>query len=72
MPEVTPLTGNTPVLRVPNAKFDALRFEIPEPFDATSNPEIARPVKVPRLVMLGCEGWTTELAVTTVPIIELE
>jgi hypothetical protein len=53
MPEVTPLTGNTLVPRVPNARFDALRFEIPEPFDATSNPEIERPVKVPTEVMLG-------------------
>jgi hypothetical protein len=72
MPEVTPLTGNTPVLRVPNAKFEALMFEIPEPFETIKRPWTSRPVKVPTLVMLGWAGWTTELAVATVSTIELE
>jgi hypothetical protein len=44
-------------------KLLELRFEIPEPFETTSNPEIARPVKVPTEVMLGCEGCVTTRAV---------
>jgi hypothetical protein len=51
-------------------KFEELRFEIPEPLETTSNPEIARPVKVPTEVMLGCEGWETTratLAAATFP-----
>jgi hypothetical protein len=46
-------------------------FEIPEPLETTSNPETVRPVNVPTDVMLGWAGWTTELAVATVPVIAL-
>jgi len=46
--------------------FAPFMFEIPEPLDATSNPWTLRPVKVPTDVMLGWDGWTTELAVMTV------
>ena len=72
MPEVTPLVGNTPVLRVPNAKFDALIFARPEALLALKSPFTVKPVKVPTLVMLGWAGWTTELAVATVSTIALE
>jgi hypothetical protein len=43
-------------------RFDELRFEIAEPFDAISNPETVRPVSVPKLVMLGWKGWETTRA----------
>ena len=41
------------LLIVPNAKFEALRLEMPDPFDATSNPWIASPVSVPTDVITG-------------------
>ena len=51
--------------------FAPFMFEIPEPLETTSNPETVRPVNVPTDVMLGWAGWTTELAVATVPVIAL-
>jgi hypothetical protein len=50
-------------------------FEIAEPFPEIKFelkiPETVRLVKVPTDVILGWAGWTTELAVATVPVIEL-
>ena len=37
-------------------------FEIPEPFDAMSNPLTVKPDKVPTEVMLGCAGSVTLMA----------
>ena len=40
-------------------RFEELRFEIPEPFEATSNPLTVKPVRVPTEVMLTCAGFVT-------------
>jgi len=37
-------------------------FEIPEPFDAMSNPLTVKPVRVPTDVMLSCAGSVTLVA----------
>ena len=71
MPALTPLVGRVVKGTVP-VKFDELMFEIPDPFEATSNPCMFRPVKVPTEVMFGWAAWTTELAVATVPMMAFE
>ena len=43
-------------------RFEALRFEIPEPLDTTRRPETVRPVRVPTLVMFGWDAWETTSA----------
>ena len=51
-------------------RFEELRFEIPEPFEATSNPLTVKPVRVPTEVMLSCAGFVTleaTLAAATFP-----
>jgi hypothetical protein len=51
-------------------RFEELRFEIPEPFEATRNPATVRPVRVPTDVMLTCAGFVTleaTLAAATFP-----
>ena len=52
-------------------RFEALTLDKPYALETTSNPFTVRPVRVPTDVMFGCAGWTTELAVATVPVIEL-
>jgi len=55
--------------------FAPFMFEIAEPFPEIKFelkiPETVRLVRVPTEVMLGWAGWTTELAVATVPVIAL-
>jgi len=51
-------------------RFEEFRFEIAEPFEATSNPFTVKPVRVPTDVMLGWEGFVTleaTLAAATFP-----
>ena len=51
-------------------RFEEFRFEIPDPFEAISNPWTFRPVKVPTDVMLGwaaCETTRATLAFATFP-----
>ena len=52
---------------IPELKFDAFIFEIPEPFEAMSNPWTVSPVRVPTLVMFDCAAAVTLWAVLTVP-----
>lgn len=40
-------------------RFEEFKFEIPEPFEATSKPWTLRPVSVPTLVMFGWAAWVT-------------
>ena len=52
-------------------RLEEFRFEIPEPFEAMSNPLTDRPVRVPTDVMLVCAGFVTleaTLATATLPI----
>ena len=52
-------------------KLLELRFEIPEPLEATRNPLTVRPVRVPTDVMLSCAAAVTleaTSAETTLPI----
>jgi hypothetical protein len=51
-------------------RLEELRFERPDAFEAMSNPEIVRPVRVPTDVMLGCAPAVTleaTLAAATLP-----
>jgi hypothetical protein len=58
------------LLAVPTVlTFDPFMFEIAEPCEAMSKPLTVKPVRVPTEVMLGWDGWTTELAVITVSMI---
>ena len=60
-----PVTA-TAVPTVP-ATFDAFRFEIPDPFEAVSNPATVRALRIPTEVMFGWAFPVTVPAVPTVP-----
>ena len=52
-------------------RFDEFMFEIPDPLEATSNPWIVRPDRIPTEVILGWAAWDTTratLALATLPM----